>query len=186
MTLTDITGISVVRSITLPCHGSNASSNLACPVNIMKCTQCNNETQNPRFCSRSCAATYNNKKYPKRKLQGTCLVCVAPIGHGLKYCSKQCRDEIRPEKLTKAEIQKRYRNGVKRRAVEYKGGKCIVCDYNRCLRGLEFHHLDPTKKDFQISRANPIAWDKIETELDKCVLVCCRCHREIHEGLIEL
>ena len=27
------------------------------------------------------------------------------------------------------------------------GGKCSVCGYDKCLYALDFHHLDPDKKD---------------------------------------
>src|ERR1035441_10809210 len=27
------------------------------------------------------------------------------------------------------------------------GGKCSICGYDRCLYALDFHHLDPDKKD---------------------------------------
>ena len=69
--------------------------------------------------------------------------------------------------------------------MEYKGGKCIVCGYNRCITALEFHHLDPSEKDFAIG-GKTIAWDKLKVELDKCVLVCANCHREIGAGLIDI
>lgn len=32
-----------------------------------QCKNCNNNTYNPKFCCRSCSATYNNKLYPKRE-----------------------------------------------------------------------------------------------------------------------
>jgi hypothetical protein len=36
------------------------------------CKECGSETSNPKFCSRSCAATFNNRKYPKKKLDRVC------------------------------------------------------------------------------------------------------------------
>lgn len=33
---------------------------------MTNCKNCNEETTNPKFCSKSCSATYNNKKFPKR------------------------------------------------------------------------------------------------------------------------
>ena len=149
---------------------------------LTKCAHCDKETGNPKFCSRSCSATYSNTRRPPL-LQGQCDFCSKAITKSRKYCSVRCRRQNQPKKLTHAQIQKRYRSSIKRRAVKYKGGKCVICDYDRCLRALEFHHLDPKEKDFQISRANGISWDKMTKELDKCILVCCRCHREIHEGL---
>lgn len=41
----------------------------------MKCKNCKEKTSNPKFCSRSCAASYNNKKFPKRKIQRKCSRC---------------------------------------------------------------------------------------------------------------
>jgi len=81
---------------------------------------------------------------------------------------------------------KRFRKKTKLKAVEYKGGSCEICNYNRCIEALEFHHLDPKEKDFGISTNTNRAWDKIKKELDKCILVCSNCHREIHSGIIEI
>ena len=73
---------------------------------------------------------------------------------------------------------------VKAKAVAYKGGCCSVCGYDRCLRALEFHHVDPSSKDFTISNMTATwRWDMIQAELDKCVLLCANCHREEHERL---
>lgn len=74
-------------------------------------------------------------------------------------------------------------NKMKSFAVEYKGGKCIGCGYNKTLSALEFHHLNPDKKDFAISRRRGFKLDQIKPELDKCVLVCANCHAEIHGGV---
>ena len=74
---------------------------------------------------------------------------------------------------------------MKKRAVEYAGGGCVVCGYSRCVRALVFHHLDPKKKDFLISRGH-LSWEKIKAELKKCVLLCSNCHGEAHEGLVDL
>jgi hypothetical protein len=74
------------------------------------------------------------------------------------------------------------RDKLKKMSIEYKGGKCETCGYNKCNRALTFHHLDPTKKEFALSRAN-ISWDKVKAELDKCVLLCFNCHMELHEKI---
>lgn len=79
---------------------------------------------------------------------------------------------------------KSFRKKNKERAVEYKGGKCVKCGYKRCISALDFHHLDPNKKDFSISQNMNMSWDKIKKEIDKCILVCSNCHREIHEELL--
>lgn len=74
----------------------------------------------------------------------------------------------------------------KRKAVKYKGGKCILCGYNKCVGSLEFHHLDPTTKDFTISHVASTSFEKIIPELDKCVLLCRNCHTEVHTGVSSL
>lgn len=66
----------------------------------------------------------------------------------------------------------------KQKAVEYKGGKCEKCGYDKCIAALEFHHPDPTQKEFIISRK--WSFEKIKNELDKCVLLCSNCHKEVH------
>jgi len=72
----------------------------------------------------------------------------------------------------------------KLKCVEYKGGKCVCCDYNSYYGAMEFHHLDPKQKDFTISHLRSYSFNKIVTdELDKCVLLCNRCHREVEGGV---
>jgi hypothetical protein len=70
---------------------------------------------------------------------------------------------------------------LKERAVAYKGGSCCLCGYDRCLRALAFHHLDPESKDFEISAK--MRWALVKAELDKTILVCSNCHHEVHSGL---
>jgi hypothetical protein len=74
------------------------------------------------------------------------------------------------------------RREVKIEAIEYKGGKCIKCGYDKCPTAMIFHHLDPSQKDFGIAengRAHKNL-DQIKSELDKCVLLCSNCHLETH------
>ena len=92
------------------------------------------------------------------------------------------RDQDRREDMIKA-VAKRRRK-VREMAVSHKGGKCNLCGYDRCLEALEFHHLDPSQKDFAISqRGHSRSWERVRKELDKCVMLCANCHREIHAGL---
>lgn len=75
---------------------------------------------------------------------------------------------------------------VKLRCVQYKGGKCTMCGYNKYLGSLDFHHIDPSIKDYNISKLRTYCWENIKKELDKCVLLCANCHREVHAGVIKL
>lgn len=66
--------------------------------------------------------------------------------------------------------------------INYKGGKCKLCKYDRSMEALEFHHVDPSKKERVLSQSRMANLEKIKSELDKCILVCANCHREIHAG----
>jgi len=70
-------------------------------------------------------------------------------------------------------------------AVEYKGGKCQICGYNKYVGSLDFHHKNPNEKDFAIS-GGIADQEKLKVELDKCVLLCSNCHREIHGGITKI
>ena len=65
---------------------------------------------------------------------------------------------------------------------EVRGGKCVRCGYNKCLKALEFHHIDPTKKDFTISNDHFRLIDAVK-ESKKCILICSNYHKELHDGL---
>lgn len=93
-----------------------------------------------------------------------------------RYRQKAGFNEKRME-LWKANAKRK-----KELAVEYLGGKCIICGYNKCLWALEFHHRNPEEKESggPYALAPWRSFEKNKEELDKCDLVCCRCHREIH------
>jgi hypothetical protein len=76
-----------------------------------------------------------------------------------------------------------WRRRTKQKLIEHMGGKCVCCGYDKCARALQFHHLDPSKKDFQISGMS-ISLDRLKEETKKCILVCSNCHAEIHDGII--
>jgi 5-methylcytosine-specific restriction endonuclease McrA len=82
-----------------------------------------------------------------------------------------------------AAVSKR-RKAVRQKALAYKGLRCQRCGYDRCMEALEFHHLTSSRKDFGISsKGYTRSWEKIREELDKCILLCANCHREIHSEL---
>jgi hypothetical protein len=101
--------------------------------------------------------------------------------HGLaEYTWRPSEKRYRCRKCSIEAVQRR-RYKVKEQAVEYKGGKCEICGYNKCIDALEFHHLDPSQKDFGISQKGYTrSWENVKKELDKCIMVCSNCHKEIH------
>ncbi len=85
-----------------------------------------------------------------------------------------------------AAVQKR-RKKIRKLAIKYKGGKCQICGYDRCNEAMEFHHYKKGEKDFGISQKGYTrSWSKVASELDKCIMLCANCHREVHAGLLQL
>lgn len=61
---------------------------------------------------------------------------------------------------------------------------CIKCHYNTCAAALDFHHVNPQQKLFNIGCQGICAsWKRLKKEVAKCVILCARCHRELHAGL---
>ena len=116
-----------------------------------------------------------------------------------KYITKECKHHGLTEYVfvnsenryrcvkCRSEAVKKRRHNTKELLIAYKGGKCEVCGYDRCIDALEFHHTDPLSKDFGISeKGYTRSFKANKKEVDKCILVCANCHREIHNGLIIL
>lgn len=91
----------------------------------------------------------------------------------------------RKEYLKKAVAARRRK--LKLLVIEYKGGKCIICGYDKYPGAFDLHHVDGSTKEFGLSMEGLTrSWEKTKAEADKCVLVCANCHREIHGGLAQL
>jgi len=91
----------------------------------------------------------------------------------------------RADYLKKAVAKRRKQ--IRQMAVDYKGNKCAICGYKECLQALEFHHISMEGKDFGISaKGYTRSWYEVRKELDKCILLCANCHREVHERLTQL
>lgn len=115
-----------------------------------------------------------------------CTICGCPkpveeffrLSRGSYY--SYCRSCDRQRQVEKA-------RQLKADAVEYKGGKCCVCGYARYQGALVFHHRDPNEKDLLIAHTHrKCLSEDLKRELDKCVLLCNRCHSELHGGVITL
>jgi hypothetical protein len=77
----------------------------------------------------------------------------------------------------------RYRRKLKLRLIEYKGGKCSRCGYDKSIpRAYSFHHRVMSEKKFELSNY-ACGWKKLIAEADKCDLLCVLCHAEVHHEL---
>jgi transposase len=96
------------------------------------------------------------------------------LGARGSYRCKRCR----------AEAVTRRRRKVKTTLVEEAGGACCICGYNRTMRALHFHHLEPSQKRHEINaKGVAIALEKLRAEAHKCVLLCSNCHAEVEDGI---
>lgn len=93
-----------------------------------------------------------------------------------KYCDKTFTDERRPNstQCPSCQVSKR-RWSRKRECVDYLGGQCQRCGWDKHLAGLQFHHL--RDKKFELN-ANGLLlkWKRLVVELQKCILLCACCH----------
>ena len=71
--------------------------------------------------------------------------------------------------------------------VDYKGGECCICGYNKCNGALDFHHVGKKtmKVSHQIGKLSAGAFvngrvNSILREIDQCQILCSNCHRMIH------
>jgi hypothetical protein len=144
--------------------------------------------------------TLYNRRYclqcsPYGKHNTKILTNKAVYVDGMKQCT--CCNELKPitmfynNKKTKHSHCKsclsnyysaRQRN-LKAKAVQYKGGKCETCGYDKHQAALTFHHIDPSKKEFTISGKSTVGFNTIKKELDKCQLLCRNCHAIVHSSI---
>lgn len=118
----------------------------------------------------------------------TCEICgksfeIMDNGWTRKYCYECSPHE--DENMSHAQAVTIKRRAIKKMLIEYKGGKCEHCGYDKCMRALEFHHLNPNEKDFGLSRCLSKSISSLKKEVDKCILLCSNCHAEEHEKLYE-
>ena len=73
---------------------------------------------------------------------------------------------------SKAATKERQRHN-KKALIEYKGGKCSACGYNKCQQALDFHHTG--EKSFTIGNRKSAPIDILKKEADKCILLCRNC-----------
>lgn len=118
------------------------------------------------------------RSFKDNKTEKTCRTCGEKLDRSLFY--KYYKHQNRNCKKCYRIIENQNQRQEKQKMVDYKGGKCERCGYNKCIAALEFHHKDPTQKDFDISSGPSFKMKKMKNELDKCNLLCSNCHKEFH------
>jgi hypothetical protein len=113
----------------------------------------------PTYCCGQCGETQREKFYGNKK----------------KTCGR-CHNAYN----LKLGQQKRLR------AIQELGGCCQVCGFSEYSCSLDIHHLDPTSKAPNFHALRGWSWERIVSELKKCVLLCKNCHSAIHAGFLQL
>jgi len=151
---------------------------------MINCTFCDTPTKNKKNCSRSCANSYNNTVYPKRKPEGSCKSCLMPIKTTYTYCTscwniKKMVDDIT---LGQAIYTNHHKSSafalIRSRArarIKPKGQSCQSCGYSKHV---EVCHIIPIK-DFPLdAKLSDINSD------DNLMLLCPNCHWEFDHNLV--
>lgn len=115
------------------------------------------------------------RNFQRRKY---CLTC-SPFGSGNRSTLERPK---RSRSQQAVAWQKKSRAERKQRLVDMLGGGCSRCGYNRSLRALDFHHRDPSTKEFVVSARLLMSWDEVVREALKCELLCKNCHAEAHDS----
>lgn len=99
------------------------------------CLKCNKETSNPKFCSHSCSASYNNTgKRRSKQAPKQCLACQKKCQN--KYCSQKCQQSHlyatainRIEETQTFPKSNSYKSSTycKKYLIQKYGNKCSIC-----------------------------------------------------------
>lgn len=118
------------------------------------------------------------------KRDGLATVTMRCVHHGETDFWLDGRGHYRCKRCRSAAVVRRRRK-VKTILVEEAGGACCVCGYDRNMRALHFHHVEPSQKRHEINaRGVAIALEKLRAEARKCVLLCSNCHAEVEDGIV--
>jgi 5-methylcytosine-specific restriction endonuclease McrA len=94
-----------------------------------------------------------------------------------KECYRKDYQDNREEILSRGEWVRKSR---KQRLINHFGKKCTSCGYDKCISALDFHHINPKEKEFQIGKHLQYKYVRLLREAEKCILLCANCHRELH------
>ena len=104
----------------------------------------------------------------------------------LQWQCRKCQKEYRKKhyennKLKYINKAKQHRKKAVDNFIDFKKTlSCSKCSEKRWWV-LDFHHLDPTKKEKNLSnmiRSN--SFKSVLQEIEKCIVLCSNCHRDLH------
>lgn len=143
---------------------------------MVNCLHCDKETNNPKYCSRSCAASINNSNTPKRQPEGECCICGCLQTKRRKYCNKCFHSEFSAKDITLKEAiyEKHHRSSayalVRSRArsvCKTRDYKCEVCQWDHHVEVCHIKPISAFPEETLISEINS------ESNL---IILCPNCH----------
>ncbi len=157
------------------------------------CLECNSPTINPKFCSRSCSAKMNNRKSPKRSVQGLCKTCSTPISTQRLYCNNcvlniGCRnypkylwDNLTYKEVTGRRVYQKnsvIRDKARRKyASSSKLKKCYRCGYDKHYEVCHIKAISSFSENDLVGTIN---------SLDNLIALCPNCHWELDNSLWDI
>lgn len=143
---------------------------------------------NPKFCSKSCANSYNNKKFPKRikKLNKCKLDICSNVTSGRKlYCEshspgsgKRTIGYYRSRSSRDAQAYNTIRQLARSSYIKSNNPQlCLICNYQNHFEICHIIPLSSFDDDVEISEINS------ESNI---VALCPNCHWELDNGLLNL
>jgi len=110
---------------------------------------------------------YCNKYYPQSEF-GVALTTERKVYH--RHKCKNCYRE------TKRKLEKKRREWLADFKKSQKCQRCNTGDY----RVLEFHHTKDKSFGIASGYYNHLSMEKVQNEINKCIVLCANCHRIIH------
>lgn len=152
-----------------------------------KCKDCSQPIIVSKTYCNTCRPKHNTT-HRNSKDTNTCLICGIEKNKENTQANKSAKNGLntycRVCTSGLSRIQARF---SKQERVNYKGGECQHCGYNKCLAALQFHHIEPDDKTFGIAALNTTSNNpRIFEELDKCILLCSNCHHELHANIEDI
>jgi len=119
-----------------------------------------------------------HKRQPSGNIK--CLICTREYKKEGRKAGAGLERRVRARRASKSR-KKLYINYMK-------SGGCILCWYNKSTAALHLHHVKPSLKLGEVNSmvSNGTSWNRIKTEITKCVVLCANCHAEVHDGTIDL
>lgn len=163
----------------------------------MQCLHCKKDTTNPKFCSKSCSASFSNSANPKRKkrkLSKQCSkegCCNVVWKHRSRLCEKHWKERSREgfENLTLKDVENAYPNlhqssrFVKVRSFARSWLKeltqlpCYKCGYDKHVELCHIKAISDFNETTTLGEINC---------LENVVQLCPNCHWEFDKGLWRL